>query len=145
MVTRRNRAPLWFWIVGIVLVLWGVMGIVAFYQDVAATPEQLARLTAYDRALLASRPSWFIWVYGAAVWSGLIGTIALLAKSGLCRPLFMLSLVLIVVMFGYIFAKTDLIAVKGFTTAAGFPILIAAIAMFQIWIAGLARRRGWIA
>ena len=143
MTIRRSRAPLWFWVVGVLLLFWGVMGIVAFYQDVSATPEQLARLSAYDRALLASRPAWFIWVYGAAVWSGLIGTIALLLRSGTCRPLFVLSLVLIVVMFGYIFAVTDLIAVKGFATAALFPILIAAIAIFQIWFAGVAHRRGW--
>ena len=77
------------------------------------------------------------------MWSGLIGGIALLARSRFCQPLFVLSLVLVVAMFGYMFAMTDLIAVKGFAAAAG-PILVAAIGVFEIWLAGLAHGRRWI-
>ncbi len=55
-----------------------------------------------------------------------------------------MSLVLVVAMFGYMFAMTDLIAVKGFTAAAGIPILVAAIGVLEIWLAGLAHRRRWI-
>ena len=141
---ERNRPPMWFWIVTIILVLWGVMGVAAFYMDAMPTPEQLAKMSAYDRTLQASRPHWFLWLYGAGVWSGLIGGIALLARSRFCQPLFVLSLVLVVAMFGYMFAMTDLIAVKGFTAAAGIPILVAAIGVFEIWLAGLAHRRRWI-
>lgn len=144
MAMSQIRVPMWFWIVALILALWGMMGVVAFYMDLTTTPEQVAKMSAYDRKLLASRPSWFMWLYGGAVWSGLIGAVALLARSRLCQPLFVLSLVLVVIMFGYIFAATDLIAVKGFTRAAGFPILIAAIAAFQIWLAALARGRRWL-
>lgn len=144
MVRFRNKAPTWFWVLAVVLALWGVMGIVAFYKDVMTTPAQLAAMSDYDRTLLASRPSWFLWLYGAAVWSGLFAAIALLWRSTVARSLAAVSLVLIVVMFGYILAKTDLIAVKGFFGAAAFPILIAVIAGFQLWLAGLAIRRGWI-
>lgn len=139
-----RKAPIWFWAAAVVLALWGLMGVAAFYMDLMTTPEQLAKMSAYDQKLLASRPEWFMWLYGASVLSGLFGSIALLLRSALARPLFVLSLVLVVVMFGYIFAKTDLIAVKGFTVAAGFPIVIALIGIFQIWLAGLAIRRGWI-
>ena len=139
----QNRAPTWFWVLAVVLALWGAMGIVAFYKDVMTTPAQLAAMSDYDRTLLASRPAWFLWLYGAAVWSGLFAAIALLWRSAVARPLALVSLVLVIVMFGYIFAKTDLIAVKGFAAAAGFPILIAVIASVQLWLAGTAIRRGW--
>ena len=140
----RNRAPVWFWIVAVLSVLWGVMGVVAFYLDITTTPAQLAQMPAYDQKLLASRPVWFLWLYGAAVWSGLIGGLVLLLRSRVAHPLFVLSLVLVIAMFGYVFAVTDLIAHKGFGTAAGFPILIATIAALQIWFAAKARRHGWI-
>lgn len=141
---EKSRPPLWFWIVAILITLWGAMGVYAFYADVTMGEAARAQLSAYDRNLLASRPGWFPWLYGASVWSGLFGGIALLVRSAWARPLFVVSLVTIVVMFGFIFIATDLIAVKGVGPATGFPIFIAVVAIFQIWLAGLARRRGWI-
>lgn len=117
----------------------------AFYLDVNTTPEQLAKMSAYDQKLLASRPTWFLWLYGVAVWSALIGGIVLLLRSSLAQAAFVLSLVTVLAMFGYFFAVTDIVAVKGFVASAGFPILIAVIAVFQVWLAGYAKRRGWIA
>lgn len=128
----------------IVLVLWGALGIYAFYADVTMSEAAKAQLSDYDRRLLASRPSWFVWLYGIAVWSGLFGSVALLLRSRLARAIFIVSLVGTVAMFGYIFAVTDLIAVKGFGPAAGFPIFIVAMGILQVWLAGLAIRRGWI-
>ncbi|KQS01865.1 hypothetical protein ASG11_13645 [Sphingomonas sp. Leaf357] len=144
MASFRNKAPGWFWIVAVLVLLWGMMGVAAFYMDVTTTPERLAEMSEYDRELLASRPHWFLWLYGGGVWSGLFGAIALLARSRFAHPLFVLSLVLVVVMFGYFFGNSDIVAVKGFVAAAGFPILIAAIGAFEIWLSNHARRRGWV-
>jgi len=141
--SQTVRAPLWFWIVGVVLVLWGLAGTMAFYTDAAMTPEQAAKLSAYDQKLLASRPFWFLWVYGVATFAGLAGAVALMLRSALARPLTIVSLVAVVVMFGFMFAATDLLAVKG-ATAAIFPVVIALIELFQLWLAGRARRAGWI-
>lgn len=145
MATLRNRAPAWFWVVTVLIVLWAAAGVAAFYLDVNTTPEQLAKMSAYDQKLLASRPTWFLWLYGVAVWSGLIGGVVLLLRSSLAQAAFVLSLIAVVAMFGYFFAVTDIVAVKGFVASAGFPIVIGALAVFQVWFAGYARRRGWIA
>jgi hypothetical protein len=142
--TVRNRPPGWFWLVAVLAVLWGVIGVAAFYMDLTMSPAALADMTQYDRTLRASRPGWFMWLYGAAVWAGFIGGVLLLLRSTLAHPVFVLALVLVIAMFGYIFAVTDLIAVKGFVVAAGFPIVIAAIAAAEIWFAARARLRGWI-
>jgi hypothetical protein len=142
--TVRNKPPGWFWLVAVLAVLWGVIGVAAFYMDLTMSPAAVADMTQYDRALRASRPGWFMWLYGAAVWAGFIGGVLLLLRSTLAHPVFVLALVLVIAMFGYIFAVTDLIAVKGFVVAAGFPIVIAAIAAAEIWFAARARLRGWI-
>lgn len=141
----RNRPPLWFWIVAIVFTLWGMLGVYAFYADVTMSVAAKAHLSAYDRTLLASRPAWFAWLYGFGVWSGLFGAAALLLRSAYARSLTLLSLALVIVMFGYIFAATDLIAVKGFGPAAGFPIFIVAMEIAQLWLADRSIKRGWIA
>ena len=140
----RSKPPSWYWLVAVLIVLWGAIGIAAFYMDLTMSPAAVAEMTEYDRALRASRPGWFLWLYGAAVWAGFIGGALLLLRSALAHPVFVLGLVLVVAMFGYIFAVTDLIAVKGFVAAAGFPIVIAAISAFEIWFAARARLRGWI-
>ena len=47
-------------------------------------------------------------------------------------------------MFGWMFLATDIIAVKGVATAMGFPIVIAVIGTFAIWLGKRATERGWI-
>lgn len=145
MAVFRTKPPVWFWVVAVIATLWGAMGVYAFYADITMSAAAKAQLPAYDRNLLASRPAWFPWLYGISVWSGLIGSVALLLRSAQARLLYVVELVTVVIMFGFIFAATDLIAVKGFGPAAGFPLFIFAAAAAQIWFAGFARRRGWIA
>ncbi|MGY4398263.1 signal transduction histidine kinase [Sphingomonas sp. UYAg733] len=144
MASLREKPPVWFWVVAIVITLWGVMGVIAFYMDVAMTDAAKAQLSDYDRTLLASRPSWFVWLYAVSTIGGLLGGIALLARSATARLFFIASLIGVILQFGWIFAVTDLIAVKGFIAACVFPIFIAIVAMLQLWFAGIARKRAWI-
>ena len=65
-------------------------------------------------------------------------------RSATARVLFIVSLIAIMVQFGYLFAATDLLAVKGAGVVLPFPIFITVIAGVQVWFAGVARRRGWI-
>ena len=145
MVSLRNKAPVWFWIVAGVFTVWGLIGVWAFYSDISMSEAAKEQLSTYDRDLLASRPTWFPWLYGFGVWTGLFGAIALLLRSAWSRILTIVSLVLVIVMFGFIFVATDLIAVKGFGAAAGFPIFIVAMEVAQLWVANRAISRGWIA
>ena len=140
----RLKPPVWFWIVAILIVAWGGMGVVAFYADRTMNAAALAQLSEYDRHFRATQPLWTIWAYGIAVWTGLIGAIALLAKSRRAHPIFVVSLVAVVLLFGWVFVATDMIAVKGPLQATGFPIFIAVAAVFQIWFADYARKREWI-
>jgi hypothetical protein len=137
------KPPTWFWIVSILILLWGAIGVFAFYTDVTMSEEMLASMDAYDRAMYLGRPPWFATVYGLATWGGFLGAVALLLRRRLAIVLFLLSAVAVVVQFGWVFGVTDLIAEKGIWTLI-FPIFIFAIAVFQIWFANLANRRGWL-
>lgn len=75
MPAQRHSPPTWFRIAVALLVPWGAMGVYAFYTDITMDAAARAALSDYDRRLLASRPAWFPWLYGTAVWSGLLGTI----------------------------------------------------------------------
>lgn len=137
------RPPVWFWIVSVLIVLWGAVGVFAFYTDVTMSGETLAAMDDYDRRFYLARPTWFASVYGLATWGGFVGGVALLLRRRLAVVLFLLSALAVVVQFGWVFGVTDLIAEKGAWTAI-FPILILAIALFQIWFAVMVNRRGWL-
>lgn len=144
-VIGRAKAPAWFWVVAVLLVLWGAMGVFACIQQFRLGADAMGPADDYYRALYAALPAWYNIVYAVAVGMGFMGSVALLLRSRLARPFYIVSLVAVVIQFGWIFATTDMIAVRGFAEAAGFPIFIFAVALAQVWLAGLAIRRGWIA
>ena len=140
----RQRPPGWFIAVAVLLALWGVLGCIAFYLHVKMGPAMDPAATDWDRAYYAALPGWFTPVYAAAVGGGLLGSIALLFRSKLALPLFVISLIAVIVQFGYVFLGTDMLAHKSAAATVPFPLFIAAVAVFQIWLARFARRLGWI-
>ncbi|HTG39520.1 hypothetical protein [Sphingomonas sp.] len=140
----RQAPPRWFGVVAVLLILWGLAGIFAFYSDVSMNETRLAAMSEYDRAFYRSRPGWFVWIYGIATWSGLFGAVALWLRRRLARPLFILSLVAVVVQFGWVFLATDIVAAKGAVAVLPFPLLILGIAIVQISLATRGWRRGWL-
>lgn len=144
MASFRAGRPAWFLTVVVVLALWNLMGVVACIQQIRLGAEAMGPATDYDRALFASLPGWYNLVYAIAVGAGLAGTVALAIGYAVARPLLLVSLVAAAVQFGYMFAATDIIAVKG-VWVVHFPLLIIAICLIQYWLALVAARRGWSA
>ena len=140
----RQKPPVWFWIVAVLLLLWGAQGVFACIQQFRLGADAMGPADDYYRTLYASFPVWYNWVFAVAVGTSFLGSIALLMRSASARTLYIVSLVAVIVQFGWLFATTDMVAVRGFAATAGFPIVIVLIAAFQIWFAGLATRRGWI-
>ncbi|URW76160.1 hypothetical protein M9980_02710 [Sphingomonas donggukensis] len=140
----RQKPPVWFWIVAIVLLLWGAMGCYACLQQFRLGADAMGPADAYYRTLYATLPAWYNWVYAVAVGAGFLGAIALLMRLATARLLFIVSLIAVVVQFGWLFATTDMIAVRGAGATVPFPLFIVAVAAFAIWLSGHARRRGWI-
>jgi hypothetical protein len=121
------------------------MGCVALYFHVTLGPKMDPHPTDWDIAYYKALPAWFTPVYFVSIFGGLLGAVALLMRSRLAHLLFIASLAGVIVQFGYVFLATGLIAHKGAAATVPFPLIIAAVAVFQIWFAAHARRRGWIA
>ncbi len=140
----RQKPPSWFVPIAVLLVVWGVAGCTTLYLHIAFGPALDPNATDWDRAYYAALPLWLTLVYAVAVGGGLLGSLALLTRSRMAVPLYILSLAAVIVQFGYLFGATDLIAHEGVVTAMAFPAFIAAVGIFQIWFAKRAERRGWI-
>ncbi len=140
---RSSRVPTWFRIVSVVLLLWAIAGCYACAQQFRLGADAMGPASSYDRALYASLPVWYNAVYAVAVGCGLLGAVALLARSVLAIPLTTLSLIGVLLQFGWLFATGDIVAAKGASTAV-FPLVIVAVAGLSVLLARHARSRGWI-
>jgi hypothetical protein len=142
--TTKAKAPLVFWGVAILLLLWEAMGCYACSLQIRLGAAAMGPVDSWSLKYYAALPAWYNAVYVLATFGGLAGGVALLLRRRLSLSLYWISLVAVVVMFGYAFAATDLIAHKGLGQVLPFPLLIAAVGAFSIWFAGLSARRGWI-
>lgn len=140
-----SKRPAGFVIAAIVLLLWAIAGVASFAAHVLAGEQLAAEQGAWDLAYYRALPAWFAWDYAVATLAGLAGAIALLMRSRHAVVLYVVSLVAVVVQFGYVFLATDLVAHKGAAATMPFPAFIALMGAVQIIVARTAARRGWIA
>lgn len=125
---RANRS---ITIVGIIFLLWNLMGVAAFITQYNADLTELAKVDPVAARIFAAMPGW-VWIaYAIAVGAGVAGAIALLSRKAVAATLFLVGIIAVLVQFGYTFLGTDLLAAKGATTAI-FPAVIVAIAIIEL-------------
>lgn len=106
-----NTLPRWYWVVAILAVLWMLFGVAAWCMDLMMDPAAIAQMPEAQQQLYQARPQWLFAVYGVAIFSGLLGAIGLLMRKRWATLLFLLSLLAVVVQFGYTFAGMQAIEV----------------------------------
>ena len=123
--------PRYFIVIAIVLLLWNLMGLAAFAMQYTADLTELAKSDPVTAQAFAAMPAW-VWIaYTIAVGAGTLGAVLLLMKKATAASLFLLSLIAVVVQFGYTFLGTDLLALKGPSVIA-FPAFIVVMAVVQL-------------
>ncbi len=139
--TTDNKAPVWFWIVAILLLAWEAMGCYACVTQIRLGAAAMGPVDDWSLKYYAALPAWYNAVYAVATFGGLVGGLLLLLRDKRAALVFWISFVAIIVMFGYAFVATDLIAHKGLAQVLPFPLVIAAVGAFAIWFAGYAARQ----
>ena len=140
----NTKIPTWYWVVATILFLWNLMGIASFYMHVFITDEALAALPENEAALYGDYPMWTSIVFAIAVFGGALGTVGLLMKRKWAKPLFVLSLIAIVIQMYHSLFLTESMVVYGAAEALTMPILVVLIAIYEITLANKAIRNGWI-
>ena len=138
-----EKLPTWFWVVAVLAVLWNIMGCAAYYMDVTMTPEMLAELPEADQALRAAIPAWITGLYAIAVFVGLAGAITLCLRKKLAIPLYIVSLVAVIVQMGYISFGVNTVEIRGAVSLV-FPVVIILLGALQLWFSMHAKGRGWL-
>ncbi len=141
--TMQTKLPTWFWVVAVAGLLWTVMGVASYFMDVMMSEETLAKMPEAQREIYEARPSWIVAVYAVAVFSALIGGVALVMRKSFAVPAFGVSLVAVIVQFGFVLFGMNVIATLG-ATAAIFPAVIVILGALLLWFSMQSKSKGWL-
>ena len=130
-----------FTITAIALLMWNLVGVMAFIMQYTADLPSLAKADPYTARIFAQMPVWAWAAYGVAVGTGTLGATLLLLRKAIAVLPFSLSVFGIVAQFSYSFFETDLLLVKGPSTMI-FPAVILIVAVAQLLYAGRMSAKG---
>ncbi|WP_340264243.1 sugar transporter [Sphingobium mellinum] len=130
-----------FTVIVIALLMWNLIGVMAFIAQYSADLPSLAKTDPYTARIFAQMPAWVWAAYGTAVAAGTLGATLLLLRKAAAVLAFSLSVLGIVAQFSYSFFGTDLLTVKGPVTLI-FPAAILLIAVGQLLYAGRLSAKG---
>lgn len=140
---NETAPPRGFWIISSVALVWNLIGIATYLMSVTLGEEALAAMPEAERALYSDIPAWATSAYAIAVFGGTLACVGLLMRKAWAVPVFVVSLVGILVQMGHALFLTRLLEVRG-GAAAFMPLLIVAIAVYLVWFSGSAKQKGWI-
>jgi len=140
----ERKTPALFWVISILLLLWNLMGIGSFLFHVFLMHgDSLAALPENEQALYGEYPVWTQIVFAIATIFGLLGSILLLAKKKLAKPVFVISLIAILIQMTHSLFLTNSVEIYG-NEAYAMPIFVVLIAIFCIWFTGYSIKKRWV-
>lgn len=137
----KDKPPTWYWIISVLALLWMISGAMAWFADFMTDEAAVAQMSEAQRQVYSSRPQWLFVVYAIAIFSGLVGAIGLLIRKTWAATAFAVSLIAVVIQFGYTFLVMDAARLLG-AAALYFPIAIFCIGALLLWFSMSAKRAG---
>ncbi|MDH5412635.1 MAG: hypothetical protein OEW87_00730, partial [Flavobacteriaceae bacterium] len=83
------KPPMWFWIIGVIALIYNGMGINAYLQQAYNTESFQAMYSAEQLELIAMTPAWATAAFAIAVFAGFLGCIGLLLRKKWAKSLFL--------------------------------------------------------
>lgn len=138
-----NKPSVGFWIIGVIALIWNLMGVFAYITQVNMTDEVIAALPDAERALYENVPAWVTGAFAIAVFGGALGCVLLLFRKKLASLVFIISLVGIVAQMVYSFMLSKAAEVYG-PGGMVMPVMVVLIGVFLVWYSKQATAKGWL-
>jgi hypothetical protein len=129
-------APAWLRIVAILGLLWNLYGAYNYLMTVGL-------VAGADEAAVSAMPAWVTGAFAVAVFGGALGCLGLIMLKRWSKLLLLVSLLGVLAMDLWMFVLTGL----GATMAGpemGITIAVIVVAIFLVWLAHDADRKGWL-
>ena len=139
----EETPPIFFWIIGREALLWNLVGLMFYYMQVTMPPNDLAVLTEAQQAFLLNAPVWATSAHAIAVNAGILGSLLLLLRKSWAVPLYVLSLIGIIVQDLDAFVIRDALTVWG-SDGILLPSIVIAIAVALVLYSRSAKAKRWL-
>jgi len=104
---NQEKTPTWLRVVAILAIAWNFIGLVAFFMQIKMSEATLAAMSATDRAIYENTPIWATIGFAIAVFAGTFGSVGLFLRKKWAHPVFMVSLIGIIVQQSYFFFGSE--------------------------------------
>lgn len=132
-----------FWIIGGAALVWNLIGLVFYIGTVTATPEGLAKMTEIQQEFITMTPTWATAAFAIAVNAGSLGSLLLLLRKAWAVPMFVVSLVAIIVQDVDAFIMRDALAING-VNGIIIPSMVMVIGIALLMYSRDAKARRWL-
>jgi len=143
MMNEKNKPTKVFWIIGVIALLWNLMGVSAYLAQAYMSDEALAALPEAERALYENAPAWVTAAFATAVFGGTIACILLLLRRKTATLVFIISLIGIIVQMAYNIGISKAAEVYG-PGGMLMPVMVLLIGIFLVWYSKTSYQKGWI-
>ncbi|MCJ7558597.1 MAG: hypothetical protein MUP90_17010 [Gammaproteobacteria bacterium] len=138
-----NTVPRSFWVIGGIALVWNLLGLMAYLMQVTIDEATLAAMPTAERAVYESMPTWAVSAFAIAVNAGVLASLLLLLRRTWAVPVFIVSLVAVVIQdAGALFVAG---AIEGMAAASAImPVLVLLIGGYLVVYSRSAKQRGWL-
>lgn len=130
--TYSERLPGWFWAAAGLGLIWNFIGVAYYLGEVGVLSGPFT-----PPAGSSQMPSWAMAGFAIGVWGSVLGTILLLMRNRLARPLLWIAFAALIVDWSWVFFQSG----QG-VTPLGVTVLVIAFALALLSQAGV--KRGWL-
>lgn len=130
-VPSARRTPWHLWVVGILVLLWDVVGAYDYLMTQTQNESYMGQFTPEQLEYFYGFPTWAVAFWALAVWGGLLGAVLLLLRKRFAAPVLLGSFVSMAITAVYNFVLSEGLEVMG-TTGAVFTAVIFCVAL-GVW------------
>ncbi|MEQ9092161.1 MAG: hypothetical protein RIE52_13790 [Balneola sp.] len=140
-----SNVPKWFLGVAIAALIWNLLGVFAYLGQMylMSNPEMLAELSVEEQNLYKNTPIWATIGFTLAVWGGAIGSLLLILKKKVAKPVLIISLAGIIIQMYHSFFISNNFEVYG-PGAAVMPVMIIIFGIGLVWLSDKSVKEGWL-
>jgi len=139
-----NTPPKSFLIIGILSLLWNLIGVFAYLISAYMPVEVFEALPEIQKEFIINTPAWATAGFAIAVFGGVLGCIGLLVKKKWAITLFIISLLGILTNYTYSYFLSNGVEVAGGASGMVMPVLVTIIGVFLVYYSRKANANGWI-
>ncbi len=136
-----GRTPWHLWVIGVVGLLWNSMGVLDFVMTMTKNETYMGGFTQEQLDFFYGFPTWVIASWAVAVFGALIGMLALLCRSKLAVPVFVIAMIAMVITAIHNYGFDKMLEIGG-TGGVGFTAIIFAISLLLVIYSMAMQKRG---